>query len=351
MSVTHAAWGTDPAGHPVDAFTLTNDGGMTVTLLAWGASIQSIRVPDRHGTLGDVVLGFDTLAPYLVRHPNFGVTVGRFANRMANAQFTLDGERYGLAANNGRNSLHGGHAGFAKKLWRAALAGPSALRFSYTSPDGEEGYPGTLHVVVTYTLDDDHGLTIVFEAITDRSTVTNLTNHSYFNLAGRGDILEHELTVFADAFLPVDAEGIPTGEVRPVAGTPMDFRKSTRIGARFDSRDEQQRNVNGGIDHTYVLGAPGLLKHAARVYEPASGRMLDVHATQPSLQCYTGNHLDGAYVGKNGAVYAKHAGLCLETQHYPDSPNQPTFPSTVLRPGERYAHTAVYRFSTRTGAA
>ena len=347
MSVTRAPWGNDPAGKPIDGFTLTNRGGMAVTLLSWGALIQSIHVPDRRGQIADVVLGFDTLAPYLVRHPNFGVTVGRFANRIANARFTLDGVEYLLAANNGPHSLHGGNNGFSKKTWEAELTGPSSVRFTYTSADGEEGYPGTLRAAATYTLDDDNGLAIVYEATTDRPTIVNLTNHSYFNLAGGGDILGHELAVFADAFLPVDDLAIPSGEIRSVAGTAMDLREPMRLGERIPSDDPQQQNVNGGIDHTYVLGPSGALKHASRFYEPRSGRVLDVHTTHPGVQCYTGNRLDGTFRGKAGAVHDKYAGLCLETQHYPDSPNQPGFPSAVLRPGLRYHHTAVYRFSTQ----
>jgi aldose 1-epimerase len=347
MSVRHTSWGTDIDGATVHAFTLANASGMTVTVLSWGAAIQSVRVPDRNGHYDDVVLGFDTLAPYLGYHPNFGVTAGRFANRIAHAQFALDGVRYALHANNGPHALHGGKRGFSHRNWHGELAGPASVRFLYTSPDGEEGYPGTLQAAVTYELDDANGLLIEFTATTDRATVVNLTNHSYWNLAGGGTILGHEMAIFADAFLPVDATAIPSGEVRPVAGTPLDFRTPTRIGERIPGTDVQLRNVKDGIDHTFVLGAPGPQKSAARVYDPGSGRVMDVHATQPGVQCYTGNQLDGSIRGKGHAVYAKYAGLCLETHHFPDSPNQPGFPTTVLRPGAQYHHTAVYRFSTR----
>jgi len=340
--------GNAPDGSAVASVVLENRHGMRVTLLSWGALIQKLDVPDRGGHLEDVVLGFDSLAPYLVRHPNFGVTVGRYGNRIARAHFTLDRVDYRLAANNGPNSLHGGEVGFSKRNWSWRIEPDNAVRFEYISADGEEGYPGTLRVAVTYTLDDDNGLVLDFVATTDRATVINLTNHSYFNLAGRGDVRDHVVTLHADAFLPVDVVSIPLGEVRAVTGTPMDLRAPTRVGDRLAAPDEQMRVVGGGFDHTFVLAAGDGLKRAARVVDPASGRVMEVFATQPGVQFYTANKLDGTFVGKGGAPCGKYAALCLETQHFPDSPNQPAFPSTVLRPDEEYHHRAVYRFSTVT---
>ncbi len=346
MSANVAVCGQAPDGTAVASIVLTNRRGMRATLLSWGALLQKLEVPDRSGRLGDVVLGFATLAPYLVRHPNFGVTVGRVGNRIAHARFTLDGVEYRLAANNGPNSLHGGNVGFSRRNWTWQVEGDRAVRFEYVSPDGEEGYPGTLRVAATYALDDDNGLVLEWVAATDRATVVNLTNHSYFNLAGGGDVRDHLVTLQADAFLPVDAASIPLGELRSVAGTPMDLRAPVRVGDRLDAPDAQMRLVEGGFDHTFVLGAGTGLRHAARVVDPASGRVMDVHATQPGVQFYTANKLDGSFIGKGGAAYGKHAALCLETQHFPDAPNQPAFPSIVLRPGEEYRHRAVYRFST-----
>ncbi len=346
MSVAVAVCGQAPDGTPVASIVLANRRGMRATLLSWGALLQNLDVPDRAGRLGDVVLGFETLAPYLVRHPNFGVTVGRVGNRIAHARFTLDGVEYRLAANNGPNSLHGGNVGFSRRNWTWHVEGDCAVRFEYVSPAGEEGYPGTLRVAATYALDDDNGLALEWVATTDRATVVNLTNHSYFNLAGGGDVRDHVVTLHADAFLPVNAVSIPLGEVRAVQGTPMDLRVPVRVGDRLDAPDEQMRLVEGGFDHTFVLGAGAGLRHAARVVDPASGRVMDVHATQPGVQFYTANKLDGSFIGKGGAAYGKHAALCLETQHFPDAPNQPAFPSIVLRPGDEYRHRAVYRFST-----
>ena len=345
MKASFCHCGMAPDGTAVAAVVLENRHGLRATLLSWGALLQKLEVPGRSGQRDDVVLGFETLAPYLVRHPNFGVTVGRYGNRIAGARFTLDGTEYLLAANNGPNSLHGGNVGFSKRNWSWQLEGDCAVRFEYVSPDGEEGYPGTLRAAVTYTLDDDNGLTLDFLATTDRATVVNLTNHSYFNLAGRGDVRDHIVTLHADAFLPVDALSIPLGEVRAVAGTPMDLRTPVRVGDRLDAMDEQMRMVDGGFDHTFVVGAGATLKHAARVIDSASGRAMDVHTTQPGIQFYTANKLDGSFVGKGAAVYGKYAALCLETQHFPDSPNQSMFPSTTLRPGHEYRQCAVYRFS------
>lgn len=344
MTATRSTCGTTVAGEPVTSVVLSNRAGMTVTLWSWGALIQSIRVPDRHGQLADVVLGFDALPPYLGHHPSFGVTVGRYANRIAHARFTLDGVAYPLAANNGPNALHGGPTGFSRRNWTLEPGAERGVRFAYTSADGEEGYPGTLRVATTYTLDEDNGLEIAYEARTDHATVLNLTNHSYFNLAGQGDILDHEVTLFANAFLPIDAVSIPTGELRAVAGTPMDFRTPTRVGTRIGDADEQVRRVNG-FDHTFVLGPSGTLKHAARVFDPRSGRVLDVHTTQPGIQFYTANGLDGTLRGKSGMPCVRYGALCLEAHHFPDSPNQPAFPTTVLRPGDVFHQRTVYRFS------
>lgn len=346
MTAAATIIGNAPDGSAVASVVLENRHGMQATLLSWGALLQKLDVPDRGGHRDDVVLGFATLAPYLVRHPNFGVTVGRYGNRIAHARFALDGVAYQLAANNGPNSLHGGDAGFAKRNWSWRIEGDNAVCFEYLSVDGEEGYPGTLRAAVTYTLDDENGLVIDFVATTDRATVINLTNHSYFNLAGRGDVCDHVVTLHADAFLPVDAVSIPLGEVRSVAGTPMDLRLPTRVGDRLAAPDEQMRVVGVGFDHTFVLAPGDGLRHAARVVDTASGRVMDVHATQPGVQFYTANKLDGTFIGKDGVPCGKYAALCLETQHFPDSPNQPAFPSTVLRPGQEYRHRAVYRFST-----
>lgn len=348
MTVTRSICGQTGTGDPVASVVLANRAGMAVTLWSWGALIQGIRVPDRHGQPGDVVLGFDTLPPYLGHHPNFGVTVGRFANRIAHARFTLDGVDHALAANNGPNSLHGGPTGFARRNWTFDPSAERGVRFTYASADGEEGFPGNLRVATTYTLDEDNGLEIEYEARTDRATILNLTNHSYFNLAGQGDVLDHEVTLFANAFLPVDAVSIPTGELRGVAGTPMDFRAPVRVGARIHDPDEQLRRVNG-FDHTFVLGPSGTLKHAARVIDPRSGRVLDVHTTQPGLQFYTANNLDGSLAGKGGARYVRYGALCLEAHHFPDSPNQPAFPTTVLRPGDVFHQRTIYRFGVEHG--
>jgi aldose 1-epimerase len=348
MTVTRVDVCATPDGAAVERIVLANKRGMRVGILTWGAIIDSIVVPDRQGVAADVVLGFDDPARYLEHHPSFGVIVGRYANRIAQAQFTLDGTMYRLAANNGRNALHGGVKNFSRQLWRAdasADAGPAAVRLRYTSVNGEEGYPGNLDVAITYVLDDDNGLHLQYEARTDSATVVNLTNHSYFNLAGQGTILQHEIALAAEKFLPVDAYSIPTGEFRDVAGTAMDFRASTRIASRLDTNDAQLRAVNDGYDHTFVVGQSGPMKPVARVADPQSGRALDVTSTQPGVQFYTANNLDGSIVGKAGQRYEKYAALCLETHHFPDSPNHPAFPSTVLRPGERFAHETVYRFS------
>lgn len=344
-------WGKTSDGEPVTLYTLTNPSGASVAIATWGATVVSIRVPDRSGTPGEVTLGFESVDGYLKPHPYFGVIVGRYGNRIGGAQFTLDGQTYTLAKNDGENSLHGGLRGFDKRVWKAREVespdGPS-VALTYVSPDGEEGYPGTLTSTVTYTWTADNALRIAYHATTDKPTVLNLTNHAYFNLAGPGSgtVLDHRLTIHADRFTPVDKGLIPTGELRPVAGTPFDFRTSQRIGERIDNLQDQQIVFGGGYDHNFVLnGEAGALRMAARVAEPTSGRVLEVHTTEPGVQFYSGNFLDGSVTGRNGAAYQKRTGFCLETQHFPDSPNKPDFPSVVLRPGDTYETTTEYRFS------
>jgi aldose 1-epimerase len=345
--VTRASFGAI-SGQPVDIFTLRNANGIEIKATNDGGIITSIVVPDRNGRPGDIVLGFDDLQAYAKDSPYFGAIVGRYGNRIAKGHFTLDGHTYTLAVNNGPNHLHGGLKGFDKVIWHAEpLAGSTGLVLSRRSPDGEEGYPGNLDVRVTYRLTDDNRLVIDYHATTDKATPVNLTQHSYFNLAGEGDVLGHELTIDADRYTPVDANLIPTGELAPVEGTPFDFRKSTAIGARIDTPNPQLKNA-GGYDHNWVLTRKGTgLQLAARVVEPKTGRTLEVSTTQPGLQFYSGNFLDGTLKGKGGRVYVKHAGLCLETQHFPDSPNHPDFPSTILRPGEQYDTQTVFRFGVQ----
>jgi aldose 1-epimerase len=345
--VTSVRFGTMADGTTVDAYTLKNAAGMEVTAIAYGGIITSLKVPDRNGTVGDVVLGFDHLEGYLKGHPFFGAIVGRYGNRIGGATFTLDGQTYTLAKNNGPNHLHGGVKGFDKVLWKmAAIAGQNAIELTRTSPDGEEGYPGNLAVKVTYTLTDRNELIVDYEATTDKATPVNLTQHSYFNLAGEGsgDILGHELTINADRYTPVDATLIPTGEIASVEGTPFDFRQSTAIGARINA-DHPQLKAGGGYDHNWVLNRSGEgLQLAARVVEPKSGRTLEVRTLEPGVQFYAGNFLDGSITGKGGHVYGHRTGFCLETQHYPDSPNKPNFPSTILQPGQQYKTRTVFTF-------
>jgi aldose 1-epimerase len=347
--VKEASFGTMSDGTAVKIFTLTNASGMEVRVLTYGAIVVSIKVPDRSGGLDDVVVGHDALEGYLTRSRFFGALVGRYGNRIGGAQFTLDGRTYALAKNNGPNHLHGGVKGFDKVVWHGAVKEDSrgpAVVFSRTSPDGEEGYPGTLDVSVTYVLTPANALTIEYQAKTDKTTHVNLTNHSYFNLAGdgSGDVLGHLLTLNADRYTPVDAGQIPTGELAPVEGTPLDFRKETAIGARIDANDPQLR-IGSGYDHNFVITrkAPGLAL-AARVVEPTTGRTLEVSTTEPGVQFYSGNKLDGSITGKGGHVYRARTGFCLETQHFPDSPNKPQFPSTVLWPGETYRSRTVFGF-------
>jgi aldose 1-epimerase len=343
-------FGATADGVPIERYTLTNANGLQADVITYGGILTALRVPDRNGQIGDIVLGFDSLAPYLGDHPFFGALVGRFCNRIAGAQFTLNGTTYQLAHNDGVNHLHGGPHGFHRAIWRAserpAEEGPS-LELHYLSRDGEEGYPGNLSVTVVYTLTDQNALRIDYSATTDRDTVINLTNHSYFNLDGSADILGHEIQIDATQFLPINQTLIPIGELRAVRDTPMDLTTSTVIGDRIAADDEQVRR-GLGFDHTWVIDKPaGALGHAARVYAPQSGRVLDVSTTTPGVQFYSGNMLDGSLAGKGGQVYSQHSGLCLETQHFPDSPNQPQFPSTVLHPGETYRQTTIFEFGVR----
>lgn len=345
-AIDRAVVGTLPDGATVERFTLRNENGVEVELATLGAAIHAIRTPDRAGQVADIVLGFDTLDGWTNNAPFFGVVVGRYANRIANGRFTLDGQEYTLATNDGPNHLHGGNRGFDKVNWSAEVltSDDPAVRFTYVSADGEEGYPGTLTVSVTYTLDDDNELRLDYEATTDAPTVVNLSNHSYFNLAGTGTVLDHEIRIAADRYTPVDATLIPTGELAPVEDTPFDFRTATAIGARIEA-DHEQIGIAGGYDHNFVLeGQAGTMHEAARVEDPVSGRTLEVETTQPGVQFYTGNFLDGSIVGKAGVAYARNAGFCLETQHFPDSPNQSGFPSTVLAPGQTLHETTVFRF-------
>lgn len=351
-TVERSDFGTLEDGRAVHLFTLTNEQGTEIKITNYGGIVTSLKVADKEGELGDVVLGFDDLEGYLQEGvPYFGAIIGRYGNRIANAQFELDGETYQLAANDGPNHLHGGEKGFDKRLWDAESfenEDGTGVRLQYLSEDGEEGYPGNLSVEVTYTLTNDDELKIDYTATTDKATVVNLTNHSYFNLAGHdhGTILDHRVMIDADEFLPVDETLIPTGEFRSVEDTPFDFTKPTLVGRRIN-KDNEQIARGQGYDHCWVLnGEMGEMRQVATVHEPASGRFMEVFTTEPGIQFYTGNFLDGSLSGK-GATYSHRSGLCLETQHYPDSPNQPDFPSTVLRPGETYSTQTTYKFSVK----
>ena len=340
-------------GKPVNLFTLTNANGVEVDAMNYGGIIVSIRVPDRKGQIADIVLGHESLEGYIPNPPYIGALVGRYANRIANGSFKLDGKTYTLPKNDGPNTLHGGvDKTFNKVVWEGeALKGKPGVAFSYLSKDGDDGFPGNAKIKVTYTLTDANELVIDYEATTDKTTVINLSQHSYFNLSGEGngDILNHEVMLNADRFTPVDKNLIPTGELRPVKGTPLDFTTSTRVGARIDDSYDQMVLAHG-YDHNWVINRKsndnGLVL-AARVYEPTSGRVLEVSTTQPGVQFYTGNFLDGTVTGKHGHVYKRRYGLCLETQHFPDSPNHPDFPSTILRPGETFKSKTVFKFSTK----
>jgi aldose 1-epimerase len=332
-------------------YTLTNSHGLEIRAMNYGGIIISMRVPDRKGQLADIVLGHDKLDGYTPNPPYFGAIVGRYANRIANGTFSLDGKTYTLPKNDGPNTLHGGlKKTFDKAVWDGQpLKGKSGVAFSYLSKDGDEGFPGNLRVKVTYTLNDDNELTIDYEATADKATPLNVSQHSYFNLAGEGtsDILSHEVMLNADRFTPVDKTLIPTGELRPVKGTPFDFTTPTKIGARIDD-DYEQLVLGHGYDHNFVINRKGSgLELAAQVYEPTSGRVLEVSTDQPGVQFYSGNFLDGTITGKQGHVYKRRYGFCLETQHFPDSPNHPDFPSTILKPGETFHSKTVFKFSTR----
>lgn len=346
-SLTKMDFGKTADGTPVALYTLSN-GRLTVKLMTYGAIVTEIHAPDRDGKPGDVALGFETLDGYLKGHPHFGALTGRFANRIAKGRFTLDGKTYQLPINNGPNTLHGGLKGFDKKVWKAEdVSGPAgpAIRMTYLSPDGEEGFPGNLSVAVTYTVTEDDALKIDYEATTDKPTPINLTNHTYFNLAGPGSgtILDHEMMINADQYTAVDETLIPTGELASVKGTQLDFTTPMTIGARIDNI----KGAAGGYDHNYVLKGDGTTPVlAARVRDPKTGRVLETFTTEPGVQLYTGNFLDGSIKGK-GATYSKRTGFCLETQHFPDSVNQPSFPSTILRPGETYRQTTIYKFSAK----
>jgi aldose 1-epimerase len=348
MSVKVEPFGKTQDGQQVEIVTLANGKGLTARITNYGGIIVSFETPDRNGVPGDVVLGFDKIDGYLKAHPYFGAIIGRYGNRIGGAKFTLDGKEYKLAKNDGENTLHGGVKGFDKVVWKiekAEAKGDEAiLRMSYISKDGEEGYPGNLKCVMTYTLTADNKLEMKYEATTDKPTIVNLTNHAYWNLAGQGsgDVLNHELMINADKFTAVDKGLIPTGELKDVKGTPLDFTKPMTIGSRIKEVDI------GGYDHNFVLKRKvGKMKLAARVYEPTSGRVMEIETTEPGIQFYSSNFLDGTLKGKEGKVYNKYGAFCLETQHYPDSPNKANFPSTVLRPGEKYETMTVHTFTTK----
>ena len=351
-TATVAPYGQLPSGEEVEICTLDNGRGLEARITNYGGIIVALRTPDRDGQSGDVTLGHDSLAGYLESSPYFGALIGRYGNRIGGAQFTLDGKTYKLAANDGPNALHGGLKGFDKIIWKAehSVDGDEpALRLEHVSPAGDEGYPGRLTVAVVYRLTADNALRIDYEASADAPTPVNLTNHAYFNLkdGGASPVLDHELKLYANFFTPVDETLIPTGELRPVEGTPFDFREPEKIGARIDADNEQIR-FGGGYDHNFVVRSPDTgLFPVAEVYEPTTGRLLEVESTEPGVQLYTGNFLDGSIRGKGGVIYEKRSAFCLETQHFPDSPNKGHFPSTILQPGETYRSTTIYRFSTR----
>jgi len=347
--ITQAPFGQLPDGATITQFTLANANGMVATILDFGGIITELQAPDRDGRFVDVVLGFDSLAPYHGDSPYFGALIGRYGNRIKGGRFTLDGREVQLPVNNGNNHLHGGPGGFDRVKWGATVEGRK-LHLAYRSPDGEMGYPGNLDVRVTYELNDDNELVVSFHATTDQPTPVNLTQHSYFNLAGEGDILAHFLTIDADSFVAIDSESIPTGELTPVTGTPFDFRRPRPIGERIAQPDKQLRH-GSGYDHNFVLNKPAgkALSRAARVCEPVSGRVMELWTEEPGVQFYSGNFLDGALAGKNGNLEYR-SGLCLEPQHFPDSPNQPQFPDVILRPGQEYRTESRFRFLVEKSA-
>jgi aldose 1-epimerase len=352
-TITKAAFGKTPEGQPVELYTLRNSKGMEATIMTYGGIVTSLNVLDKNGKFDDIVLGYDNLGGYLTNSPYFGALIGRYGNRIAGGKFSLDGVEYTLAKNNGPNHLHGGVKGFDKVVWADDEAevgehGPK-LELTYLSKDGEEGYPGNLKIEATYTLTEDNELKIKFKATTDKDTVCNLTHHSYFNLAGGGDVLGHIVQINADKFTPVDSGLIPTGELMPVAGTPFDFRTPTAIGAHINETNNEQIKFAGGYDDNWVLNkkSAGELSLAASVSEPTSGITMEVFTTSPGLQFYTGNFLDGTITGKGGRVYQLRDAFCMEPQCFPDSPNHPAFPTTELKPGETYKNTIIYKFSVK----
>jgi len=344
--VEKASFGKTPEGVEIEAYTLFNSQGASAKLITYGATVAELHVPDKNGKMGDVVLGFDNLAGYLGNHPHFGGTIGRYGNRIAKGKLVVDGKEYQLAINNAPNNLHGGPTGFDRRVWKGEpveVKDGAAVRFTYLSKDMEENFPGNLTATVTYTLTNTNEFKLEYTATTDKDTVVNLTNHSYFNLAGSGDVLKHVLYLNADKYTPVDSTLIPTGEIASVAGTPLDFRKPTEIGARI----AEIKDI-GGYDHNFVLnGKAGTLRIAARVTEPTTGRQMEVWTTEPGIQFYSAIGLNGSIVGKGGIAYPKYGALCLETQHFPDSPNRPNFPSTVLKPGMKYHTETIYKFSAK----
>ncbi len=355
MAITRTPWGATQSGTPVERITMTNESGASVSLLTYGGILTSIIVPDRHGIFADVCLGYDSVADYERGSGYLGATVGRYANRIAGGNLVIDDVRYALTCNESPNHLHGGAVGFDKKVWTAECSeqeGSDSVTIRYTSPDGEEQFPGTLAVAVTISWNDENELSLSYKAVSDKKTVINLTNHAYFNLAGHngGTIEDHRITIAADAFTVVDARCLPSGELRPVEGTPFDLRTARRIGDGLALEDEQLRNGRG-YDHNFVLIDPeeGICK-ACELYDPASGRVMETFTDMPGLQLYTGNMLDIPFEAKDRARYGKHGGLCLETQYFPDTPNQPTFPSCVFDAGEEYEHTTVYKFSVQDDA-
>jgi len=350
--IENAPYGTTKTGQHVDRYTMVNDHGMVVRFLTYGGIITDIDAPDRDGRLRDVVLGLKTLGDYETKSPYFGALVGRYANRIAKGRFTLNGKTYELPINNPPNSLHGGTVGFDKMVWDVhpvPVADGVGAVLTLTSPDGQDGYPGTMHIQVQYSLTNDNALRIDYQATTDQDTVINLTNHSYFNLAGNGsgNVEAQLLMLNADNYTPVDTTSIPTGQIEPVTGTPLDFRQMTPIGARLRSAFDQISYVHG-YDHNFVLNnwKSGQVEFAARAYDPASGRVLDCYTDQPGVQLYTSNYITGAYVGSSGTAYRQTEAFTLETQHFPDSPNHPDFPTTTLKPGETFRSTTIFRFGT-----
>ncbi|MEX5746179.1 aldose epimerase family protein [Massilia sp. X63] len=351
--ITQAPFGQLANGDAITQFTLANANGLVAKIIDFGGIVTELHAPDRDGRFADVVLGFDTLAPYQGDSPYFGALIGRYGNRIAKGRFTLDGREYVLATNDGEHHLHGGAGGFHKRKWQAGVEGDS-LRLAYRSPDGEEGYPGNLDVLATYLLNDDNELVVRLRAVSDRPTPVNLTQHSYFNLAGEGDVLDHLLSIDADSFLPIDAGAIPLGMLSPVTGTPFDFRTPRPIGERVGQPDKQLRH-GSGYDHNFVLNKPDgtgqgrAMRRAAHVLDPGSGRVLELFTEEPGLQFYSGNFLDGSLTGK-GRSYGLRSGFCLEPQHFPDAPNRPRFPNVILRPGQVYETESRFRFSVERGA-